>query len=506
MSSEIDFSDMATGSKQAIPDSMRILFVASECTPFAKTGGLADVIGALPKFIAQLGHEVDVLLPRYRSSSLDTLSLVVPSLSIQLGSRLRFCSIWRSEKSPAPGAMIYFVDCPEYFDRDNLYGDKQGDYGDNAERFALLSRAALEFSKRSSTAPDVIHCHDWQTALIPVLLKSEYSHDWFFAKTATVFTIHNMGYQGLFEPWVVESAGLPRSSFHVGGVEFFGKANYLKGGIAYSDAVTTVSPKYSQEIQTPEFGCGLDGVVRSRKADVHGILNGVDYSEWSPAVDPHIAKNYSSETLEGKRECKRALLRALKLPEKLERPVIGIISRLADQKGFDLITEGIEPLLAMNPVFVVLGSGEHKYESLLHRIASVHHKQFSVRLVFDDALAHQIEAGADIFLMPSRYEPCGLNQIYSLKYGTVPVVRATGGLDDTVEQFNPSTGQGSGFKFREYTPAALVGAVREALETYQKRDLWRRLMRNGMAKDFSWNVSARQYVQLYEGVLARKAR
>ncbi len=483
---------------------MKILFVASECVPFAKTGGLADVIGALPKFIAELGHEVDVFLPRYRKISLSTLAPDIPSLTVSMGGRQRFCSVWRSENSTASGLTFHFLDCPEYFDRDGLYQEKDGDYPDNAERFALLSRAAIEYAKRAATAPDIIHAHDWQTALIPVFLKEDYRGDWFFGKTATFFTIHNMGYQGSFDASVIDAAGLPRNAFHLGGFEFFGRVNYLKGGILCSDVVTTVSHKYSQEIQTPEFGHGLEGVVRSRAADVHGILNGIDYSEWSPATDRFIAAHYSSEAMNGKRECKRALLSEFKLPEQLDRPLIGIISRLADQKGFDLIAAGIESLLAMNPMFVVLGSGEPKYEYLLQRIAGVHHQQFGVRLAFDNPLAHRIEAGADLFLMPSRYEPCGLNQIYSLKYATVPVVRATGGLDDTVEPFNPSTGQGAGFKFKEYTSAALVGAVREALRIYARPELWRRLMRNGMAKDFSWSASARRYVRLYEEALSRR--
>lgn len=483
---------------------MRILFVASECVPFAKTGGLADVLGALPKFIAEMGYEVDILLPRYRKIPREELSMVVPSLSIPMGDQLKFCSIWRSDKSPALNEMIYFADCPEYFDREELYVDKSGDFRDNAQRFALLARAALEFAKRSHQGPDVIHCHDWQAALIPLLLKQAYQDDRFFDNTVTVFTIHNMGYQGMFEPRVLESAGLPRAAFHPDGFEYYGKVNYLKGGIVYADAVTTVSRKYSQEIQTPEFGHGLEGVVRRRAADLHGILNGIDYSEWNPAVDPHIARKYGPDMLAAKRECKRDLLREFKLPEQLNLPLIGLISRLADQKGFDLIAEAIEPLLALKPLFVVLGSGEQKYEYLLQRIASVHHQQFGLRLAFDNKLAHKIEAGADMFLMPSRYEPCGLNQIYSLKYGTVPVVRATGGLDDTVEPFDPSTGQGTGFKFQEYSAAALVEAVREAVQTYGRRDQWQRLMRNGMAKDFSWNASARQYLQLYENLLSRR--
>ncbi len=481
---------------------MKILEVASECAPFAKTGGLADVISALPKFLAQSGQEVDVVLPRYRRIPLTSLTPIIPSLSIPLGNRLRFCSIWSAEKSQGAGPNIFFVDCPEYFDREELYRDKAGDYSDNAERFSLLARAALEFSKHQGEAPGIIHCHDWQAAMIPVLLKHDYGQDRFFGRTATVFTIHNMGYQGLFDSHVIEAAGIPRSGFHMGGIEFYGKVNFLKGGIVFSDAVTTVSQKYSLEIQTPEFGHGLEGVVRSRAKDVYGILNGVDYSEWSPGVDPHIVKKYSPERLAGKQECKRDLLREFKLPEELNRPVIGIISRLADQKGFDIFAEGIDSLLAMNPLFVVLGSGETKYEDLLQRIAKVNDRQFGLRLGFDNNLAHKIEAGADIFLMPSRYEPCGLNQIYSLKYGTVPVVRSTGGLDDTVEPFNPSTGQGTGFKFKEYTAAALVRAVRDALDTYARKEKWRRLMRNGMSRDFSWNASVREYLQLFEKLLS----
>lgn len=490
--------------EEAGPRSMKVMFVASECVPFAKTGGLADVVGALPKYIARMGHEVDVVIPRYRKIALDQLSRVIPSLSISLGDQQKFCSIWRADESPAPGEMIYFVDCPEYFDRDELYGGKGIDFPDNPERFALFSRAAIEFAKRSSSPPDLFHCHDWQSAMVPVLLKHEYRNDRFFEETRTVFTIHNMGYQGLFEPAVMKTAGIPSASFHIQGLEFFGKVNYLKGGIVFADAVTTVSRRYSQEIQTPEFGHGLDGVVRGRASDVHGIVNGIDYSDWSPANDPFIVRNYTPEALEGKLDCKRDLLREFGLPERPGRPLIGVISRLDDQKGFDLIVEGIEQILGMNPQFVVLGSGKEKYERLLQRIASVHHQQFGLRLAFDNKLAHKIEAGADLFLMPSRYEPCGLNQLYSLKYGTVPVVRATGGLDDTVEPFHSSTGQGTGFKFRDYTSSALVGAIREALKMYEDREAWRRLMRNGMAKDFSWNASAREYVQLYGAVHSRR--
>lgn len=484
---------------------MRILLVASECVPFAKTGGLADVMGALPKFIAKMGHEVDVLIPRYRKIPLDRLSRVAPDFSISMSGRPKTCSIWRAPESPAPGEVIYFLDCPEYFDREEFYGEKGVDYPDNAERFALFSRAAIEFARRSATPPDLFHCHDWQSAPVPVFLKHESRNDPSLRNLRTVFTIHNMGYQGLFDAGVMKTAGLPESSFHIGELEYYGKVNYLKGGIALADAITTVSPKYSREIQTPEFGHGLEGVVRSRAANVQGILNGIDYADWSPAIDPFIVKKYTPESLDGKLECKLDLLQEFRLPGQLNRPLIGIISRLDDQKGFDLISEGIESILAMNPLFVVLGSGKPKYETLLQRIAGTNPQQFGLRLAFDNKLAHKIEAGADLFLMPSRYEPCGLNQLYSLKYGTVPVVRATGGLDDTVEPYDPSTGRGTGFKFHEYTASAMAAAVHDALEVYKDREAWHRLMRAGMTKDFSWGASARQYVKLYESLLSRRA-
>ncbi|MDD5541876.1 MAG: glycogen synthase GlgA [Acidobacteriia bacterium] len=491
--------------KQSAPSKRKIIFVASECVPYAKTGGLADVIGALPKFIAGLGHTVDVVLPRYGRISREGLHLVAPSLSISMGENLKFCSVWQANQQPVTGLSLYFIDCPEYFEREELYGDKAGDYKDNAQRFAMLSRAAIEFSKRSDEAPDIFHAHDWQAALVPALLKTEYNGDWFFGKTCAVFTIHNMGYQGLFDSYALPAAGLPVHTFHSAGMEFYGQVNYLKGGIVYADAITTVSKKYSQEIQTPEYGQGLDGVVRERAADVHGILNGIDYSEWSPAIDPFIAQKYDPKNLEGKRDCKRDLLREFHMPEDLDRPLIGMISRLADQKGFDLVAQGIQELLATNASFVVLGSGDTKYQQLLQRISDLQPQRFGLRLAFDNKLAHKIEAGADIFLMPSRYEPCGLNQIYSLKYGTVPVVRATGGLDDTVEPFSSTTGEGTGFKFDDYTSSALLRSVREALDAFGQRETWNRLMRNGMARDFSWTASAERYLQLYETLLSRHA-
>jgi starch synthase len=351
----------------------------------------------------------------------------------------------------------------------------------------------------------VIHCHDWQSALVPVLLRTAYAADQQLSAIPVVFTIHNMGYHGLFPRDVLARIGLPDSLFRMDALEFFGHVNYLKGGLVFSDYLTTVSRKYAQEIQTTEYGHGLDGVVRTRADHLIGILNGVDYSVWNPEVDTLIAARYSAKDLSGKQVCKRDLLAQFQLPEEnLERPVIGIVSRFADQKGFDLVAQVADEIMQENLAIVALGSGEAKYERMFRELSERLPEKLAVKVAYDNTLAHKIEAGADMFLMPSRYEPCGLNQIYSLRYGTVPVVRATGGLDDTIEPFDPAKGRGTGFKFSEYTGPALLAALREALATYGDKAAWRRLQANGMAKDFSWNASALEYGRLYD--VARKAR
>jgi starch synthase len=480
---------------------VRILFVASEGLPFSKTGGLADVVEALPKALVAQGHEVAVVLPGYRGT--EATGVMIPSLTIPMGgARLRFPAI--ADGALLGGVRYFFVDDPAYFDREGLYGSGAKDYPDNAERYAEFCRAAIEVAKHIWPT-DVFHCHDWQTALVPVLLRTSYSDDPLVKNIPVVFTIHNMGYHGQFPRDVLERVGLPSTVFHPEGIEFYGSVNLLKGGLVYSDYLTTVSKKYAQEIQTKEFGHGLDGVARKRADRLVGILNGVDYSAWDPAKDELIAANYLAKDLSGKHACKRDLLEVFGLPqEHLERPVIGIVSRFADQKGFDLIAGKAHELMREEAVLVVLGTGDRKYEKLFAALAAEYPERVGLKIAYDNVLAHKVEAGADMFLMPSRYEPSGLNQMYSLKYGTVPIVRATGGLDDSIEPFDVEHGTGTGFKFYEYTGDALLYAVRQALHHYMDERIWKRIQLNGMAMDFSWKGAAKEYAKLYEA--ARVAR
>jgi starch synthase len=475
---------------------MHIVFAASECVPFAKTGGLADVIGALPAAIAALGHQVTVYLPRYRQTKLDNPTTVIPSITVPFDDQYRFCSVVDGGKRS--GVQFYFIDYPPFFDRDALYGTPIGDYPDNAERFALYCRAVIESTKLLGTA-DIFHCHDWQSALIPVLLRSLYEDDPAFKGVATVFTIHNIGYQGLFPSETIPLLMLPWDLFTINRLEFFGKVNFLKGALVFSDFVTTVSRKYAQEIQTAENGFGLEGVLKARAATVTGIVNGVDYGQWSPETDRFIAAHYSADDLSGKAECKRDLLSEMgETTVDAQTPVIGIVSRFAAQKGFDLISQIADRLAREEMLVVALGSGDKSFEDLFKRLCRQYPTKFAVRIAYDNALAHKIEAGSDMFLMPSRYEPCGLNQIYSLHYGTPPIVRATGGLDDTIEPWDPKTGKGTGFKFHEYSGDALLAAIRSALTAFKDQQSWQTLMRNGMAKDFSWAVAAKEYARVYE--------
>lgn len=479
---------------------MRILFAASEGLPFSKTGGLADVIEALPKALVAQGHELAVVLPRYRG--IKTSMVVMPSMTIPLGGRLRFPSI--ADGTMLSGVRYFFVDDPGYFDRDGIYGGSAGDFPDNAERYSEFCRATIEIAKHVWPA-DVIHCHDWQTALVPVFLRSLYAADPLVKDIPVIFTIHNLGYQGQFPAAVLDRAGIPPEVYNPAGLEYYGDVNLLKGGLVYSDYLTTVSKKYAEEIQTPEFGFGLDGVVRSRRDHVVGILNGVDYSVWNPEKDKLIAATYSAKDLTGKHACKKELLEIFGLsPEHETRPVLGIVSRFADQKGFDLIAAVAPELMLEDVILTVLGTGERRYEELFETLANEFPGRVGVRIAYDNELAHKIEAGADMFLMPSRYEPCGLNQIYSLKYGTVPIVRATGGLDDTVESFDVQHGTGTGFKFEPYTGAALLDAVRQALHHFADERIWKRIQLNGMSKDFSWKRPATEYAKLYK--TARLAR
>src|SRR5215468_12532081 len=449
---------------------MRILFAASEALPYAKTGGLADVVEALPRALVKLGHEVAVFMPRYRG--VKSPSVVMPSLTIPQGTRLRFPAI--GSGSLLRGVRYFFLDDAFYFDREGIYGDKNREYPDNAERYTKFSRAAIELAKHIWT-PDVFHCNDWQTAMVPALLRSSYGDDPVVKDIPVVFTIHNIGYHGVFPPDALVRAGIPQGLFHPGGIEFFGNVNFLKGGLVYSDYLTTVSRKYAQEIQTPEFGFGLDGVIRSRADRLVGILNGVDYSSWSPERDTLIPAKYSAKNLDGKRICKSALLDEYKLSkDNPNRPVVGIVSRFADQKGFDLLAQAASQLVHEELSLAVVGTGERKYEDLFRALAKDFPGRVGAVVAYDNRMAHLVEAGSDMFLMPSRYEPCGLNQIYSLRYGTVPIVRATGGLDDTIETFDLGHGTGTGFKFQEYSGGALLHAIRQALHYYAEDGVWKR--------------------------------
>jgi starch synthase len=478
---------------------MHIVFAASECVPFAKTGGLADVVGALPQALAKQDHRATVYLPLYqtvRPHLGETLKVAVPSITIPFAYYNRFVEI--VDGGVRAGVQYYFVNCPELFDRKQLYGTALGDFQDNAERFALYCRTVVEASKILGV-PDIFHVHDWQAALIPVYLKSVYATDPAFEKAATVLTIHNAAYQGAFPPSTTPELLFPWSLFTMDKVEQFDRFNFLKGGIVFADMLTTVSKKYAEEIQTPEFGEQLDGVLTLRSAVLRGVLNGVDYEKWNPETDPKIAANYSRKNVGGKLACRKDLLSIFGLDQVGDTtPVIGIVSRFATQKGFDLVEKIADELMERSLVVVALGTGEPAYERFFREWAARNPLKVSVKIGYDEALSHKIEAGADIFLMPSRYEPCGLNQIYSLKYGTVPVVRATGGLNDTIEEWDPEKQTGTGFKFAASEPAELLAAVDRALAAFQNEMGWRELMWNGMGQDYSWNGPAKEYAAIYE--------
>ena len=466
--------------------------VSSEAAPLAKTGGLADVVGALPAALAESGDEAAVLIPRYGSIDLKGLRRVYDFVPIHFGPVRYDASIYQASAEYP----LYLLDCPQLYAREGgLYGQAGGvDFPDNHVRFAALARGALAVARGLFKA-DIFHCHDWQAGLVPAYLRSTFAGDPTFFGARTVFTIHNLGYQGLFPKSAMAEVSLDQSLFKPDGLEFYGNISYIKGGIELADALTTVSPTYADEIQTPECGFGLDGALRARAAVLSGILNGVDYREWNPETDPHIPAHYGPEDLAGKRECKRRLLVELGLPPAaMDRPLIGIVSRFTRQKGADLIAEAAGEIFAQDVYLAALGSGEKEHEAFFASLPQQFPRRAAARIGFDTGLAHRIEAGADIFLMPSRYEPCGLNQIYSLKYGTVPVVRATGGLDDTIDEE-------TGFKFTEYAGTALAETVRSAVEAYSGESAWKETMLRGMAKDFSWKRSAGEYSALYKRLL-----
>ena len=485
---------------------MQIAFAASECVPYAKSGGLADVVGALPRELARLGHEVTVYLPLYaavRPHIEGEWKYAVRSLTIPFRYYNRFAGI--VDGGSRDGVKHYFVDCPELFGRQELYGPRGSDYPDNAERFGLFCRTVLEAAKQLGV-PEVFHAHDWEAALIPVYMRTVYAADPALRRAGTVLTIHNGGYQGRFPAATTEQLLFPWEIFTMEKVEHYNSFNFLKGGMVYADLLTTVSRKYAEEIQTPEFGEGLEGVLRQRAGELRGILNGVDYAEWDPATDGNLAAHYTPEDLKGKSACRGDLLHAFGLKAVAETtPVIGVLSRFASQKGFDLVTQIARELTQRDVAVVAMGTGEPVYEQFFRDWALKNPDKVAAQIRHDDALAHKIEAGADLLLMPSRYEPSGLNQIYSLKYGTVPVVRATGGLDDTIEEWNAEQGTGTGFKFASYDSGDLLAAIDRALAAFQNKEAWQRLMGNGMACDFGWERPAREYAEVYAEAARRRA-
>lgn len=477
---------------------LKILMISSEVHPFAKTGGLADVSAALPKALKAMGHDIRVVMPGYqavdrRRHNVKTLET---QLDIPLGGVRKKGTV--EEARLHPDVPVYFIGNDEYFrQRKGLYGESDREYPDNAARFIFFCRAALETCRALEFQPDIIHCHDWQTSLIPVYLKSIYREDPFFRNARTVLTVHNLAFQGIFERSNMDLAGLPGDLFTSSGVEFFGKLGFLKAGLVYADALTTVSPSYSREIQTEELGFGLEGIFRQRANDLHGILNAVDYQEWDPARDPWIKKKYSPESLDGKWICKQALARKFSITAKRNVPILSIISRLSQQKGMELVIDGMDEMMRWNVCFTIIGTGHSEYEDFFRELPKRYPGKCASYIGFDDKLAHQILAGSDMLLVPSKFEPCGLTQMYALKYGTVPLVRAAGGLEDTIDEFDPRAGAGTGFKFSPFETKIFLQTAQKALSLYKDRKRWRQLMLNGMARDFNWSAAAEKYARLY---------
>jgi len=486
---------------------VRIMFVTAEAVPFAKTGGLADVAGAVPKALQALGEEVAIILPYYRQARQKFAAQVADTglrLAVPLGAEAHAAALLRTTL-PGSSVPVYLVDHAAFFDRDELYGTPQGDYPDNAQRFIFFSRAVLAAAKALGWPPDILHCNDWQTALMPVYLKTTHSGDAFYRASRSLLTIHNLAYQGVFPREAFALTGLPEALFNWRELEFYGKLNLLKGGIVFADRLNTVSKRYAREIQTAELGCGLEGALATRSQHLHGILNGIDYTAWNPATDPLIAAHYSPEDLSGKAACKRKLQELCGLPAR-DVPLLGIVSRLDEQKGLNLVAEILPDLARLDVQFVLLGTGKAALQDRFAELGKRFPDKLGIHIGFNNVLAHQIEAGCDIYLMPSRYEPCGLNQLYSLRYGAVPLVRRTGGLADTIANCTPTSlakATANGFSFETYSSGALFQCIRRALRVYGDRRAWRRIMLVGMGQDWSWDASAREYLELYRKTLAR---
>lgn len=482
---------------------MKTVYLSSEVVPFAKTGGLADIAGAIPKSLQKLGVEIGVIMPFYGiiKESPYPVTKTDIQFEVKIGDKLKTGYVYKGFL-PDTQVPIYFLDNEQYFGRKGLYNypGTTKDFEDNSERFIFFAQGALELIEKLKVCPDIVHCNDWQAGLVPVYLKTNYAGKACFKHTKTIMTIHNLSYQGVFWHWDMNLTGLDWGLFNWKQLEFYGKLNFLKGGIVFGDLITTVSKTYAKEIQTPEYGMGLDGVLRERARDLYGIVNGIDYSIWNPETDKCIIANYGLRNLNGKQLCKRALQRKYKLPER-DCPVIGMITRLTDQKGLDLVVNKFSELMKLDLQLVLLGVGDRRYHELFQDYAKTYPAKVAVKLTFDECSAHEIEAGSDMFLMPSRFEPCGLNQLYSLRYGTVPVVRSTGGLADTITDVRSEplgNGRANGFTFKEYDPDLLLATVIRAVDLFKNRTQWTHLMKNGMAQDWSLERSAREYVALYK--------
>lgn len=477
---------------------LKILILAAEIVPFVKVGGLADVVGALPKSLQSLGHDVRLAMPRYGQVDPERfhLTTVLDSLPVDLNNFKVQVSIRQGTIGDA--IPVYMVDAPRYFDRENIYG-----YTDDGERFILFCRAALEAMRALDWSPDIIHCNDWHTGFVPNWMHTICRDDPFYKDSATVYTIHNLAYQGIFGYRILEVAGVASQGFlYPQIVELANVVDIMGRGILFADAITTVSERYTQEILTPAFGEKLDHLLRSRRDRLFGILNGIDYQEMNPATDRYIVAQFDADSLDKRAENKRALQEQAHLPIRPDVPLLAMISRLADQKGFDLLGQIIHPLLAQGVQFVVLGIGDQHYHELFQSLAARYPEQVANFLTFNTELAQRIYAGSDMFLMPSRFEPCGLGQMIAMRYGSVPIVRAVGGLADTVQEYDPRTGEGNGFTFTSYDPWEFFAAVVRALELFRFKDIWCTLQKHGMAADHSWQASAMRYVEVYRKALA----
>lgn len=479
-----------------------ILFTISEVASFAKTGGLADFGEALPKALKKLGHNIIVVMPRYYEIDRKNLEHIPGPLSVPMGKMGElYAGVYKSY-IPDSDVEIYFIDYELFFGRKNLYTNENGySYGDNDKRFIFFSKASMELCKKIGFKPDILHANDWHTAAIPILKNTRYKNEDIFKNSKSVLTIHNLQHQGIFPKEDMEILEIGWEHFNPYEMEALGAINILKGGIYHADAITTVSKKYAQEIQTKEYGFGLDDHIKAHSYKLYGILNGVDYTKWNPKIDKYIVKNYDIDNMDGKKECKKDLQKIFNLPERNDIPLIGFIGRLVEQKGIRLIAGAIDKLLELDAQYVMLGTGEKWAEHFFSEISSKYPKRFGCYIGYNNQLAHKIEAGSDLFLMPSLFEPCGLNQIYSLRYGTIPIVRATGGLDDTIENFNPITKEGTGFKFWDATPEALYNTLKWAVDTWKNdKDAIKKMQERGMRKRFSWENSAKEYEKVYKKI------